>query len=65
MKDNPMMKKNPNEYQIKVNGRFIRVSEARREDLEQELMNALDLIKTIEDKLDPLAKMVGNYISGE
>lgn len=58
------MKKNPNEYQIKVNGRFVRVSEARREDLEQELMNALDLIKTIEERLDSLAEMLGNYISG-
>lgn len=57
--------RNASDYQIKSGGRFIKISEASREEIEQELMRSQDLIQALEDKLTPLVEMLDRHISGK
>ena len=58
------MKRDPHSYQIMVEGQPVMVADATREQIEQELMRAMDVMQSVEERLQPLSRTVSGYVSG-
>jgi hypothetical protein len=57
--------RDPAKYQIKTERGFVTISNATRDEIEKELMEAQDLIQHLENKLTPLVNLIGDQISGK
>jgi hypothetical protein len=58
------MARDKNRYQIMINGSPKPITEATREELEDDLMRAYDVIQLLEVKIVPLGLVMSDFIEG-
>ena len=58
------MGRDPNIYQIMINGQPKKIADASRDELEAELMRAYDVFEHLENTFAPLGLLIGDFIEG-